>query len=58
VREPVTIETAGDGSVTARVGSVEGPDARLEGPPQVILGLLVGKIGIAEARKNGSQVSG
>jgi hypothetical protein len=56
--EPVTIETVGDGSVTARVGSVEAPDPRLEGPPQVILGLLVGKIGIAEARKKGVKCQG
>ena len=56
--EPVTIETVGDGSVTARIGSVEAPDARLEGPPQVILGLLVGKIGIAQARKKGLKWEG
>ena len=56
--ETITVETVGDGSVRARALRAEHADARLEGPPQVILGLMMGKMDLAAARKNGLSYEG
>jgi DNA-binding HxlR family transcriptional regulator len=56
--EPITVETVGDGSVTTRLGSAAAPDASLDGPPMVVLGLLTGKFTLASARRRGLKYSG
>lgn len=55
--EPMVIE-AGGGSVRTRRGTVEKPDAVLEGRPGLILGLLAGRFDLAEARKRGLEFKG
>lgn len=55
--EPMVIETI-DGKVRTRRGAVEHPDAVLTARPGVILGLLSGRLDIAEARRRGLEVSG
>jgi len=55
--EPMLIETVG-GSVRTRRGSTENPDALLEGRPGLILGLLSGRLGMAEAKKRGLEFRG
>jgi DNA-binding HxlR family transcriptional regulator len=50
--EPLVIETV-DGSVRTRRGTVDKPDATLEGRPGLILGLLAGRMDLAEARRRG-----
>jgi DNA-binding HxlR family transcriptional regulator len=56
--ETLTVETVGDGSVRARAVRTEHPDARLEGPPQVMLGLMMGKMDLAAARAKGLKYEG
>jgi DNA-binding HxlR family transcriptional regulator len=51
--EPIGIETIGDGSVATRLGAVDSPDATLDGPPHVVLGVLTGKLDLTSARKQG-----
>lgn len=55
--EPMVVETA-DGKVRTRRGTVEHPDAVLTARPGVILGLLSGRLDLAEARGRGLEVSG
>ena len=55
--EPVVIETAG-GNVVTRAGSAENPDAVLAGPPELIVGLLAGRLDLADARKRGLEYQG
>ncbi len=65
---PVTIElrtgdelmtiTAADGVVTARLGRAEHADAVLSGSPQLVLGLLAGKLDLGQARLAGMQFEG
>lgn len=55
--EPMVIETVG-GKVRTRRGTVEKPDAVLEGRPGLILGLLAGRLDLAEARKRGLEFKG
>jgi len=55
--EPMLIETVG-GSVRTRRGSTGNPDAVLEGRPGLILGLLSGRLGMAEAKKRGLEFRG
>jgi hypothetical protein len=50
--EPIVVE-ARQGTVRTRRGTVEKPDAVLEGRPGLILGLLAGRFDLAEARKRG-----
>jgi DNA-binding HxlR family transcriptional regulator len=55
--EPMLIETV-DGKVRTRRGTVEKPDAVLEGRPGLILGLLAGRFDLPEARKRGLTFKG
>jgi DNA-binding HxlR family transcriptional regulator len=55
--EPMVIETV-EGKVRTRRGTVERPDAVLEGRPGLILGLLAGRFDLAEARKRGLEFRG
>jgi len=55
--EPMVIETV-EGKVRTRRGTVESPDAVLEGRPGPILGLLSGKLDMAEAKQRGLVVRG
>lgn len=56
--EPVVVETVGDGTVRARPGTLAHPDARLTATPQVILGLLLGKMDLRAATSAGLQLDG
>jgi DNA-binding HxlR family transcriptional regulator len=55
--EPVTLEVGG-GEVRAKPGPAEKPQAVLTGPPQLIIGLLMGRIDLAHARATGLQYEG
>src|SRR5690242_16591305 len=55
--EPMVIETS-EGKVRTRRGTVENPDTVLEGKPGPILGLLSGKLDMAEAKQRGLVVRG
>jgi DNA-binding HxlR family transcriptional regulator len=55
--EPMVIETV-EGKVRTRRGLVEKPDTVLEGRPGLVLGLLSGRLDLAEARKRGLDVRG
>jgi DNA-binding HxlR family transcriptional regulator len=55
--EPMVIQTA-DGAVKARRGTAERPDAVLTGPPQLVIGVLSGRLPLAEARQRGLAVAG
>jgi DNA-binding HxlR family transcriptional regulator len=55
--EPMTIETEA-GAVRARIGSAEEPDLVLSAPPQVMIGLLSGKLALADARARGLKCEG
>jgi hypothetical protein len=50
--EPVVIETV-EGTVRTRRGKAEHPNAVISGKPGPILGLLSGRIDLAEARRRG-----
>ena len=55
--EPMVVETV-DGKVRTRRGTVQSPDAVLAGRPGLVLGLLSGRIGLAEAKKRGLEFHG
>ena len=55
--EPMVVETV-NGKVRTRRGTVEHPDAVLTARPGVILGLLSGRLELAEARHRGLELSG
>ena len=55
--EPMVIETL-DGKVRTRRGTVEKPDAVLAGRPGLILGLLAGRLQLAEAKERGLEYTG
>ena len=55
--EPVLIETA-DGGTRLCPGPGEHPDAVIEGTPQLVVGLLGGRIDLAEARALGLHYQG
>lgn len=55
--EPVTVETAA-GSVRARPGPAANPHAVLTGAPELILGVLMGRIDLARARSAGLAYQG
>jgi DNA-binding HxlR family transcriptional regulator len=67
-RPPITIAVrTGDqamlletvaGSVRARPGTTDDPDAVITGPPRLILGLLSGRIDLREARARGLRFQG
>jgi DNA-binding HxlR family transcriptional regulator len=53
----VVLETV-DGGVRTRPGTTEDPDAVLSGDPQVVLGLLTGRLSLPEARERGLHYRG
>ena len=55
--EPMLIE-AGRGTVKSRPGVSERPDAVMEGRPGLVLGVLSGRLDLAEARKRGLTYTG
>jgi DNA-binding HxlR family transcriptional regulator len=55
--EPMVVETV-DGEVRARPGTVDAPDATIAGPPQPVLGALLGLIDLDEARRRGVTYDG
>ena len=55
--EALTFETGG-GAVRVRAGGAETPDAVLTGPPELLVGVLVGTMGLDQARARGLRVDG
>jgi hypothetical protein len=55
---PMVLETTGAREVRVRSGSAESPHAVLTGPPELIIGVLVGRIDQPTARKRGLRVDG
>jgi DNA-binding HxlR family transcriptional regulator len=55
--DPATIETV-NGTVAVRPGPAEHPDLILTGRPRAVLGLLTGRIDLAEAKALGLQSDG
>ena len=55
--QPIVIE-ARDGAIHSRTGPVENPDATLAGPPKPILGLLLGRLELADAKADGVSYQG
>jgi DNA-binding HxlR family transcriptional regulator len=55
--EPITIE-AGSGEVHARPGPADDPSLVLTGNPQVVLGVIAGKLSLDDARSRGLQWDG
>lgn len=55
--EPVIVETV-DGSVRARAGTAEHPDAVVSGAPDALIALLRGHLDIAEAEEHGLRIEG
>lgn len=55
--QPAVIEVNG-GSVRTRLGSASSPDLVLRGEPPLILGVLTGKLAVAEGRRLGLQTTG
>lgn len=55
--DAVTLETV-DGRVRARPGAAENPDVVLTGPPQLLMGVLLGRITLARARAAGLKCEG
>ncbi len=53
----LTFATSG-GAVRSRPGDADAPDLVLAGPPQLIVGVLVGKLSLAEARARGLDADG
>jgi Bacterial protein of unknown function (DUF899) len=47
-----------DGSVRARPGTADDPDAVLAGPPDAVIGVLRSRLDIAEARRRGLRIEG
>jgi hypothetical protein len=55
--QPIVIEVR-DGTIHTRLGSTESADATLAGPPQPILGLLLGRLQPADAKATGVDYQG
>ena len=55
--QPLIVETI-DGSVRARSGTADDPDAVLAGPPDAVIGVLRSRLDIAEARRRGLRIEG
>jgi hypothetical protein len=53
----MVVETV-DGGVRTRPGSAEHADAVLSGPPQLIIGVLTGRLDLAAARARGLHLQG
>jgi DNA-binding HxlR family transcriptional regulator len=55
--EAVTLDTV-DGSVRTRPGPAETPDLILTGPPQLVVGVLTGRLTLADAQAAGLEYDG
>jgi DNA-binding HxlR family transcriptional regulator len=55
--EPMVIETV-DGTVRARPGRAERPDAVIAGPPRIVIDLIVGRLDLPTALGRGLQYEG
>jgi DNA-binding HxlR family transcriptional regulator len=55
--EPAVVETV-DGVVRSRAGTAAHPDAVLAGPPRLVIGAVLGRIGLDEARARGLAYEG
>jgi DNA-binding HxlR family transcriptional regulator len=55
--QPAVIDVR-DGRVGMRLGSAASPDLVLDGPPPLVLGLLTGRLSLAEARRRGLRTTG
>ena len=55
--EPMTLQTA-DGTVRTRLGIAPHPDAVLSGTPQLVVAVLTGKLGLADACAAGLKYEG
>jgi DNA-binding HxlR family transcriptional regulator len=55
--EPIVLESR-DGAIHARLGTAANADATLAGPAKPILGLLMGRIGLADAQAKGLTYDG
>jgi hypothetical protein len=55
--QPQVLETA-EGRVLVRPGSAEHPDVVLTGSPELVIGLLAGRLDVATARSRGLRVEG
>jgi DNA-binding HxlR family transcriptional regulator len=55
--QPMVIE-ARDGTIHTRLGPADSADATLTGPPKPILGLLLGRLELREAKANGVSYQG
>ena len=55
--EPLTIETV-DGVVRTRPGPASEPDLVLTGPPELLVGVLTGRLSLRDARTRGLEHSG
>ena len=56
--EPLTVQAGGDGPVRTRPGSAEDPDLVLDGQPRLVLGVISGKLGLADAVALGLRYEG
>jgi DNA-binding HxlR family transcriptional regulator len=55
--QPIVLET-GDGAIHSRLGPVDDADATITGPPRPILGLLLGRLELADAEAAGVSYQG
>jgi DNA-binding HxlR family transcriptional regulator len=55
--QPIVIETL-DGAIRTRLGPADNADATLAGPPKPILGLLLGRLELADAKASGINFQG
>jgi DNA-binding HxlR family transcriptional regulator len=55
--QPIMLQVR-DGSIAVGLGSAESADATLAGPPMPIMGLLLGRLELAEARARGVSFQG
>jgi DNA-binding HxlR family transcriptional regulator len=55
--ESIVIESR-DGKVKARVGVVDDPDLTMTGPGELAVGIMMGRLSAAEAKKRGLKIAG
>jgi hypothetical protein len=55
--ESIVIESR-DGKVKARVGVVTDPDLTMTGPAELAVGILMGRLSAADAKKRGLKIAG
>jgi DNA-binding HxlR family transcriptional regulator len=55
--QPIVIETR-EGTIHARLGPADGADATLTGPPNPVMGVLIGVLELADAKANGVDYRG